>query len=130
MLFGNSRGVDDFILLGSGDGRSFFLNRFLAFLHIPELFETEAEGEDTESTTDDTTNHTYLLLVRVLLELDVHATELHAVHNLLRLTDDDEFANSIEALHEKGDAEASEDEVELLTVVHSYLPATILKSLR
>ena len=129
MLVGNSRGVDDFILLGSRDGRSFFLNRFI-LLHIPELLETETEGENTEGATDDTTNHTYLLLVRVLLELDVHATELHVVHDLLRLTDSDEFANSIEALHEEGDAEAGEDEVDLLAVVHFYLPATILKSLR
>ena len=128
MLFGNSRGVDDFIL-GRGDGRSFFLNRFI-LLHIPELLETETEGEDTEGATDDTTNHTYLLLVILLLEPDVHVTELHVVHDLLRLTDDDKVANSIEALHEEGDADASEDEVELLTVVHSYLPATILKSLR
>lgn len=130
MLFGNSRGVDDFILLGIREGRGFFLNRFLAFLHIPELLETEAEGEDTEGATDDTTNHTYLLLVRVLLEPNVHATELHVVHKLLRFTDGDEVANSIEALHEEGDAKAGEDEVELLAVVHSYLPATILKSLR
>lgn len=66
----------------------------------------------------------------MLLELDVHVAELHVVQDLIRLTDDDEVTNSSEALHEKGDAEASKDEVELLTVVHSYLPDTILKSLR
>ena len=59
----------------------------------------------------------------MLLELDVHATELHVIHHLLRLAHDDEFANRIEALHEEGEASANEDEVEFLFVAHTtYQP--------
>ena len=96
----------------------FFLNRFI-LLHIPELLETDTKGEHTKGATDDSADHRdNLLSVRVLLELDVHATELHVIHHLLRLTDDDEFANRIEALHEERKASADEDEVEFLFVAH------------
>lgn len=59
----------------------------------------------------------------MLLELDVHATELHVIHHLLRLAHDDEFADSIEALHAQRETSADEDEVEFLFVAHTtYQP--------